>query len=78
MRVSFEFLCHTELILEPKIKTLIFRLSPDFNSMMRQMIETEFNSLRTSCAQEGVGQTRPSSLPEIISLYLMQYHGIQR
>lgn len=45
--------------------------------MLSQMIDTEINTISAKCSQ-GIGQMGPTMLQEIISMYLIQYHGLQR
>lgn len=51
-------------------------ISPEFNDMMRHLIDAELNTLVSNCNQNT--PTKPTFLPQIIALYLMQFHGLQR
>lgn len=51
--------------------------SPEFNNQMKQSIDAQMNKLSTNCAQTKQ-LMRPTSLPQIISMYLIGLHGPDR
>lgn len=54
-----------------------FSVSPDFNKQLGELIDGEMGALTTKCAKPK-GKISPVTLPKIISLYLIQYHGYER
>lgn len=51
--------------------------SAEFNQLMRHLIGEEMKTLSKHCAQSNETM-KPKTLPRIMSLYLIQYHGLKR
>lgn len=54
-----------------------FSVSIEFNNMMREKLDTQLNELKTKCDQKS-NKPLPENLRQIISLYLIGYHGLNR
>lgn len=52
-------------------------LSAEFNELMRHLIGEEIKALAIHCANSNETM-KPKTMPRIISLYLIQYHGLKR
>lgn len=53
------------------------RISPEFNKYLRESIDAEMKVLTQNCAKK-IDKVRPKTLPKIVSLYLIHYHGLER
>lgn len=66
------------LFINPTIQFYVnCRISPEFNKYLRELIDAEMKMLTGNCT-EGIEEIRLATLPKIISLYLIHYHGLNR
>lgn len=60
-----------------RIFNLLRSKSPEFNDLMRRLIDAEMNALNEKCGQMKKSM-KPKSLPQLITLYLIQFYGLKR